>query len=155
MKKLFPLLVALLLTACGTAYAPHVRDFNVDFKYGYSGTDNELNSFNDTYTKDMVMEDAITVPLMLSDEELASIQAKIEELDVFNEEIVDTNGITSATFPCIHYSLEIDKKGETQTAEWTCSDRGPKREEFVKFMFDLIDSHKEVQDLPEPQGGYM
>lgn len=156
MKKLYAsLLFTVLFTACSTTPAVSEEAFNLDFKFGYGSNDNELNTFDDTYTKDMVMDDPITISLVLTDEELASIQAKIEELDVFTEPYVAPNGVSVMMSPCIHYSLEVQVSGSTQNDEWTCSNTSSNKAEFVNFMFDFIDSQEEVQALPEPQGGYM
>ncbi len=156
MRKIyFGLFLSVLLVACSTNPQSSGEAFGIDFKFGYGPNDNELNTFDDTYTKDMVVDDPITVSLILSEDQIASIQAKVEELNVFTEPVVDPNGVSVIMAPCIHYSLEVQMAGSTQSAEWSCSDTSSDRAEFVQFMFDLIDAQEEVQALPEPQGGYM
>ena len=156
MKKIHLLCVlALILTACAETTPTQEEGFDFAFRFGYGTNDNELNSFSDTYTKDMVVDDPITVPLILSDEELASIQEKIVTLNVFTDPVVDPNGVNVMMAPCIHYSLEVQMGSTTQSKEWICSDTSTDRADFVKFMFDLIDAQEEVQALPEAQGGYM
>ena len=43
-----------------------------------------LDTFKGTYTKDMVMDPSITVPLSLSEEEMDRIYQKMVEIDFFN-----------------------------------------------------------------------
>lgn len=156
MKKIHLFLaIALFLTACAETAPIEDGNFDFAFRFGYGTNDNELNSFSDTYTKDMVLDDPITVPLILTEEELASIQEKIVTLDVFTDPVVDPNGVSVMMSPCIHYSLEVQVESSTQRTEWICSDTSTDRAEFVKFMFDLIDAQEEVQALPEARGGYM
>ena len=80
MKKALLLIVCLIssslflyLTGCdnispakGSAdNTPQESDFNFIFKYGVSGR-NTLDTFKGTYTKDMVLDPAITIELTLS-----------------------------------------------------------------------------------------
>jgi hypothetical protein len=55
-------------------------NFNLVFKYGV-GAKNELNTFDQTFTKDMVMDPSVTVKMKLSDNELNSIYQKINNLN--------------------------------------------------------------------------
>ncbi len=57
---------------------PRESNFNLIFKYGIFAK-NELNTFDGTYTKDMVQDPSITVELSLSEEELDSIYEKMAE----------------------------------------------------------------------------
>ena len=75
------LVAALLGTGC-VAPPPSPSNFNLIFKYGV-GAKNELNTFEGTYTKDMVMDPSITVNLSLSKEELDRIYKKIVEINFF------------------------------------------------------------------------
>jgi len=45
---------------------------------------NELNTFNQTYTRDMVIDPPLTVEFKLTDSELAAISRKIDELRLFD-----------------------------------------------------------------------
>jgi hypothetical protein len=45
------------------------------------GAKNELNTFDQTFTKDMVMDPSVTVKMKLSDNELNSIYQKINNLN--------------------------------------------------------------------------
>ena len=77
------LVMALLETVGCVAPTPSPSSFNLIFKYGVRAR-NELNTFNGTYTKDMVMDPSITVNLSLSKEELDRIYQKMIKIDFFD-----------------------------------------------------------------------
>ncbi|MFC1919116.1 hypothetical protein ACFLWW_04025, partial [Chloroflexota bacterium] len=72
-----------LWTAGCSAPLPSEADFNLIFKYGVMAR-NELDTFQGTYTKDMVADPPITVNLSLTEEELDRIHRKMLEIDFFN-----------------------------------------------------------------------
>jgi hypothetical protein len=157
MKKRL-LIAALLLTACTqTAVVPTEpepdRDFNFKFSYGYGLIPSELNTFNDTFTKDMIVDEPITVSMILSEEELKTIQEKIIESDLFTEPV--QGDIRMVMAPCASYALEVDFGNTTNKVEWSCDNTLGGRATFVEFMWDFIEGKDEYQALPEPQGGYM
>jgi hypothetical protein len=53
---------------------------NIVFKYGYDYR-NELNTFNGTYTKDLIIDGTATTRLILSQEELSYVQSKLSDID--------------------------------------------------------------------------
>src|SRR4030067_1505684 len=76
-------LVALLGISGCDDQTPGESGFNLIFKYGI-GAKNELDTFQGIYTKDMVMDPSITIPLPLSREEKDRIYQKMVEIDFFN-----------------------------------------------------------------------
>jgi len=156
MKKPFAFvsLLAVLLLGCGAESPQNSDGFNFVFRYGYGGTLNELNTLEDTYRKDMVVDRAITTSLELSEEEVKSVEDKIAELKLFEDEYQPGN-IRSVTSPCESFSLSADYGSMSDSMEWDCNEMTAARTEFVDFMMKLIDSQEEVQALPEPRGGYM
>ena len=57
--------------------------FNIIFKYGITAG-NELDTFQGTYTRDMVADPPVTIELTLSGEEKDSIYQKMMEIDFFS-----------------------------------------------------------------------
>jgi hypothetical protein len=87
MKKIVIVItiVALGVVAFIISKNKEVNDsFNLVFRYGV-GAKNELNTFKQTFKKDMVNKRSITIKMKLSDEELARIHQKLNEVDLFNE----------------------------------------------------------------------
>lgn len=87
MKKI---VIAIVIIALGVSAFIVFRskestgDFNLVFRYGV-GAKNELNTFKQTFTRDMVNKRSITIKMKLSDEELVGIHQKLNEVDLFNE----------------------------------------------------------------------
>jgi hypothetical protein len=153
MKKLL-LATALLLTACTPTAKPTE---SYDFKYSYGIMDvtaqNELNTFNDTFTKDMIVDEPITVTMKLSERELDTIIYTINRYDLFSEE--PQGDIRMIVSPCESYALEVRHGTETKTVEWNCETKTADRTTFAAYMQTFIEGKEEYKALPEPQGGYM
>jgi len=67
------ILAVAVLAMTGCIYSSSDQpDFNLIFKYGVTAR-NELNTFQGTYTKDMISDPSITVDLSLTEEELSRI----------------------------------------------------------------------------------
>ncbi|MDZ4230961.1 MAG: hypothetical protein U1B77_03995, partial [Dehalococcoidales bacterium] len=70
------------LAGCGSP-ATEKSNFNMIFRYGVMAR-NELDTFQGIYTKDMIADPSITVPLSLTEEELDSIYRKMVEIGFFS-----------------------------------------------------------------------
>jgi len=73
-------LVALSCTDTGTG--PENRRFNLLFRYGV-GARNELNTFNNTYTKDLIVDGTRTIRLVLSQGDFDIIESTLLEAGIF------------------------------------------------------------------------
>jgi predicted PurR-regulated permease PerM len=93
-------LAYVLLTNNVPEYDSSQNVINIIFKYG-TGARNELNTFEGTYTKDLVLDNTITTRMILSQEELRQIQQRITEMDLFsfpdNFSINPSGGVTPQT----------------------------------------------------------
>lgn len=125
------------------------NDFNFIYSYGVTSgeTPNRLNTFKDTFTQDMVIEDPFTGPMELSDDEMIMIQNEIEGLDLFGEKTSD-----AWMTPCSEYSLKVGL--EDEITWYDCRGMTDDQNEFVTFMRQFIDSQEEFQNFPEPQAAY-
>lgn len=165
MKKLL-LFATLFLMGAGCSYgsvAPektadhHDGDvsasFKMDFKYGV-GARNELNTFQGTYTKDMIADEPITIDLELTDEELQDIEDKIDELDVFASVKEETNMIV---VPCVSYDLLTEMNGVQERLTWDCGEFGSnqKLDALREYINVILESKDAIRALPVPQGGYL
>jgi len=130
-------------------------NFNLIFKYGV-GAKNELNTFNQTYTKDMVMEPSITINLKLSDSELMEIYQKIKDLNLFEESTEPIEKNTYVT-PCSNYYLKVQVDSTQKELSWDdCRGRiSDKFQQFTNYIIQIIESKEEYKKLPTPEGGYL
>jgi hypothetical protein len=175
MKKalLMIALVVLLIgiPGCSAAVAgsigtptPTESGFNFIFKYGVTAR-NTLDTFHGTYTKDMVMDPAITINLTLSPQEMESIFQKMVEINFFSypdnfSVSVPEGEIKTQVAPYSTYFFWVDNGGKTKELLWhdkyTNSDAaGDKLKELINFIRNIIESREEYKNLPEPSSGYL
>jgi hypothetical protein len=84
MHKFVISLIAFVLLSCSDqGLSPQDRDFNILLRFGVNGR-NELNTFENTYTKDLILDGTITVSLVLSDSELQAIKERLIETGFFS-----------------------------------------------------------------------
>lgn len=135
-----------------SAGAPN--SFNLIFKYGV-GAKNELNTFNQTYTKDMVMAPSVTVKMSLSNNELNSIYQKINDLKLFNESIEPESNMMVT--PCSSYYLKVQINSEQKELSWdNCRGRiRDKLQQFSNYIIQIIESKEEYKKLSTPRSGYL
>ncbi len=134
---------------------PQSTTFNLIFKYGV-GAKNELNTFTQTYTKDMVMDPSVTIKLKLTDNELAGIYQKLNDLKLFSESTKPVEGNVMVT-PCSSYYLKVQINSKQKELSWNnCRGRiSDKFQQFTSYLIQIIESKEEYKKLPEPQGGYL
>jgi len=129
--------------------------FHFTFRYGVNAR-NELDTFQNTYTKDLITSGTVTVPFQLTPAELKSVQEKITELDLFKQTITKSDTLI-AQYPCSSYWLSVELDGVKQNLNWDqCTGTmTPTNQSFADFMTQLIENHPEYKALPEATGGYL
>jgi len=130
-------------------------DFNLIFRYGV-GAKNELNTVNQTYTKDMVMDPPITVDLKLTDSELAGVYKKMSDLKVFeiNEASTEKNVMVT---PCSGYYFKAQIGFLIKELSWDgCRGKiNDKLQQFTDYIIKIIEAKEEYKKLPDPRGLYL
>jgi len=160
--------LCLVVTGCGGAATAQgtsqQNGFNFIFKHGVTGR-NTLDTFQGTYTKDMIMDPAITTDLVLTKAEMDSIYQKMMEIDFFNYpdkfsvDVADNETKTEvAPYPSYFFRVEYD--GKTKELLWhakyvNLDTPGEKLMELINLIRNIIESKDEYKALPEPSGGYL
>ena len=158
-------LVLALLGTVGCGASTHkASNFNLIFKYGV-GAKNELNTFEGTYTKDMIMDPPITVKLYLSQEEVDRIYQKMVEIDFFSYPdkffvSVPPGEVVGMVTPFLSYYFKVEYDSKTKELWWEDEiikedEKAEKLRELIKFIRDIIESKEEYKKLPSPRGGYL
>jgi len=148
----------ILLVGCsGSQQADnkYPEDFNFVFHYGVNHK-NKIDTFENTYTKDLIIDGLIKVPFELSDEEKKRIYEKMQDIHLFDYPEYSA-GVSSEPSP--GYIFVIEHNGEQQTVGWSGGFTSKKRDrEFqslVNLIIEIIESHEEYKSLPEAKGGYL
>jgi len=129
-------------------------DFNFIFKYGV-GAKNELNTFNQTFTKDMIIDPSITTKFNLTEKELSDVYRKIVDLGIFKKDWKFLEKNMSIT-PCSSYYLKIQINSEQRELSFdNChGELSGKLQKFKDYIIKIIEAKEEYKKLPTPTGGY-
>ena len=130
-------------------------DFNFIFRYGV-GAKNELNTFNQNYIKDMVMDPSVTTGLKLTDNEIAGVYKKINDLKIFslNEASTEKNVMVTS---CLNYYFKAQIGSLIKELSWDgCRGKINSRlQQFTEYIIKIIEAKEEYKKLPAPKGGYL
>jgi len=162
---LFLLLVlswSLIMIGCSkTTTAPDPQFLKIHFYYGFG---NELNTFEQTYTKDLVLDGYITVDFWLTEAEQETIRNKLYVVDFFH--FPDTliyqigpDSIMVSINPDPGWQfLQVADENRDKIVYWRYP--FPEENEFVprlvklkNLIIDIIEAKSEYQALPPPRGG--
>ena len=138
-------------------------DFNLIFKYGV-GARNELNTFEETFTKDMVIDPPITVAFSLTKKESDEIYQKMTEINFFDypdtfSVFMDSEEIGFfSPYPTYYFKVEYNlniKELLWRDNMMTEDEKAMRLREFINFIRNIIESKEEYKELPPAQGGYL
>ncbi len=163
--------LALVSLSCGDAgypvdanlSAPQNRNFNLLFRYGVKAH-NELNTFCNSYTKDLILDGTITTRMILSRPELDSIEAKLVQIDLFSypDTFVVQRKDSLVTFftPYQTYIFKVFHQHSLKNCYWeNCilsdDDRATRLRSTITYIRSIIESRREYKQLPPPRGGYL
>lgn len=137
-------------------------DFDFSIQFGVQKK-NEINTFEDTVTKDLIVDGTATTELILTEEEMKDIYEKMQEIDIaekkeFTPEPV--NGVVCMQRPYEKDKWKIIINGETLTYLISGEHCEPTKDakqliELRNYVFNIIKSKAEYKSLPEPNGGYL
>ena len=161
-KSLVSILVLFSLSCSDPGLSPQERDFNIRMSYGVRGL-NELNTFQDVYTKDLILDGTVTIPMVLSDNEFHQIETKMLEIGFFGypdtlTPIPQKTGVVSTPEAIIFF--EVNDRGRTKYLLWECGDTSDRSEavqlsELVALILRIIEAKPEYRNAPPVHGGYL
>jgi hypothetical protein len=156
------LLVSLLSSCQDSSVEPETQFVQIYFKYSFK---NELNTFENTYQKDLVLDGVIKVKFWLTAEEQNRILEKANSINYFS--LPDTFKYISQDSITVSINsnpgeqiLRIKYQMNDKTTLWTY----PLLEndtqfndllELRQFIITIIESKPEFKKLPAHRGGYI
>lgn len=131
---------------------------NIRFHYGFR---NDVNTFNMTLTKDLVLDGTITVPFSLSSTDQERVLAELARADFFN--LPDTLKPEPDVFispdpgPQL---LSVLADGRTKTVVWSflLDESNPNNAAILKLsaaLTKIVESTEAFKQLPDARGGYL
>ncbi|MFH0991778.1 MAG: hypothetical protein V1799_17355 [bacterium] len=154
--------VLLGLSCTDTGTEPLDRRFNIQLKFGINAR-NELNSFNDTFTKDLILDGTIITRCVLSQAEFDSIESWLLSIDIFSYPdtfvVQQTDTVASLT-PYQTYILKFKLDSRWKNLYWEDSivstdARAAKLRQTLEFIRRLVEAKPEYKKLPPARGGYL
>lgn len=130
-------------------------DFNFSLQFGVARA-NELNTYENTFTKDLVEAGTAMTNMTLTEEEMRIIYEKFKEADVIN--LPNKKDGNTCQAPYDQFLLEMTIDGEEYILVWdhSCLSRAKMHwEEVMKFLQEeIIFPKEEYKQLPDFVGGY-
>ena len=124
-------------------------NLNLIFRYGI-GARNELDTFQGTYTKDMIRDLPITVNLALSEEEMDRIYQKMVEINFFNypdqfSVSVPIGEPTGMVTPYASYYFKVDYNSQIKELRW--EDKITNPNEKADRLRESYQAHQEYRGI--------
>ncbi len=133
---------------------------NFDFKIGFDvDAKNVIDTFNDTFTKDLVPGSAIT-NLVFTEEEMKSIYEEMKKIDILTySDTFDPEGNIRIT-PYCTYNIKVQIDGRIKEIYWKDENISEVPEaialrNLIVHIRDIIYSKDEYKKMPEVNGGYI
>jgi hypothetical protein len=135
---------------------PNDFDFLVQFGVG---SKNEINTFDNTVTKDLVIDGTITKKIPLTKEEIKKVYEKMKEVNVLESKKLEPKKKRCMQTPYGEDNWKIKLNGETITfnlSEEYCNPTKDAKQliELRNYIFGMVMNKEEYKQLPESRGGY-
>lgn len=134
------------------------NDFNFLVQFGV-GSKNEINTFDNTVTKDLVTDGTITEKIPLTKEEVKMVYQKMKKINVLEPKKLEPKKKSCKQTPYDEDKWKIKLNGETITfylSEEYCNPTKDAKQliDLRNYIFDIVLNKDEYKRLPEPSGGY-
>ena len=155
-----------VLPACAQPGTPRQNtSFNFIFKYGV-GAGNILDTFENSYTRDMVIDPPERTKMVLTDHEMNSIYAKMRDIGFFDYPVqfsipMPKEGSVGMVTPHQTYYFKVTVGTQSKELTWedniitVKSEPADKLRELITLILKIIEAKPEYKTLPTPRGGYI
>jgi hypothetical protein len=137
---------------------PKPADFNFIFHYGVDGK-NQLDTFEDVFVQDMVVEPSITTELKLSDKEMDAIYNEMMRINIQSYPSYFKPKRNVIVTPFSTYKIKVVIAGSVKNIEWKDKNLSEEKQAvqlrnlFVKIQ-EVIVNREEFKKLPKPSSWY-
>lgn len=132
-------------------------DFDFLVKFGVRKR-NEINTYENTVTKDLVTNGTVTTSLTFTTEEMEKIYLKMKELNIANWKNINLQ-TNCRRIPPIEeeWEIKISGKAITQTiSAQSCTESLKENQllELRNYIYSFIEEKEAYKNLPEAEGEY-
>lgn len=135
-------------------------DFDFMVSYGYDEVrKNEVNTYQDTVTKDLIVNGTASADITLNADEMRSIYAKMKDMNIMGPLKLEPDSLSCNQIPYNEDSWKITLNGETISLAWSekhceVTDDAKKLQELRIFIQEIIEDKEAYKQLPASVGGY-
>ena len=135
-------------------------DFGFLVRYGYGEvTKNEINTYEDTVIKDLIVKGAAKANITLSGDEMRSIYDRMREMNIMGSLELVPATLSCSAIPFQEDSWQVTADGVTRNLTWSdehceLTDDANQLLELRNFIEDIIARKDAYKELPEAVGGY-
>jgi len=120
---------------------------------------NVLDLFAHKYTRSMITDPAITIPLTLNGKDLDTVYALIRSMGLFNyPQLWRDPSIQSRTASRTRFDIHVDSLTRHVTLDVSLgeasSDTARQLRELKKLIIDILETYPNYKTLPEPEGAW-
>jgi len=161
-KKMLIILIPFLISCSQSTTPPETRNLNLKFSYGINAR-NILNTFQNTFTKDLISAGDTSVPFTLSANDFNQILSKMNEINFFaypDTFIVPTGDTVTIVTPSSTYIFDVSYKLSNKHLYWSdhimnANAQATNLRELIFLIIGIIQSKPEYLQLPPASGGYL
>jgi hypothetical protein len=147
----------------GTTPLNPAPNFAFTFEYGSCNRD-IIDTFKETFTKDMIVEPAVTIPFILTNDQKNEIYREMVEINLWDypEHFsipIPGGAIVGIVTPAMEYRITVRNGELTKTIYWLdeiTEPTTPQAEQLRSFfmrMIEMIQNSPEYKQLPELTAG--
>lgn len=167
MRKILPALCVLIFllafpAACSAGKSSKAEGFDFSVKWGVGGF-NEVNTYEDTLTKDLVRDGTKTVDFQIPDEDFIMLYEAFIENEIYDlpEELSLPNRHGE---PAVKLILTFTHDGMTKNIVWenallvmdgTLPESHQRLLRFFEVVLKYVINTDAYKDLPDPNGAYL
>jgi hypothetical protein len=148
-------LICLVLMFGGCSNNDHEESFEFVLKYGVMYK-NELNTNENTFTKDLVMDGVVTTDLTLTGEQKNDIRMLMERMDIESYRGMNEGKVME---PSSGFQFDIQWKGKQLLIDWIGGfgddSKAVQMQELTQLIIEMVESNEAYKQLPPIQGGYL
>jgi hypothetical protein len=135
------------------------KDFNFIVQFGHQFK-NEINTFEDSVTKDLIADGTATISIFLTKEEMSAIYEKMKDINIMAPKKLVPDKTNCMQTPHGEDKWEIRLNGETKTHYWNgeyCETTNDAEQliELRNYILNMVKSMDEYKKLPEARGAYL
>lgn len=153
--------MATFMVACSHPSLPEEQpdDFQFRLTYGFGEPPvNEINTFDQTFTKDLVQAGTETISFEWTDEQISIFYDQFRDNHVFQLPSESESANAPCTVPYRRYNLFFVAQGKEYRVNWDseCStDAIDQWEQFVEDVYEnMLNPSEAYRLLPDAVGGY-